>query len=254
VHPLQEISVVIVDDGTLSGVRLLELFKERPDFEIVGVGRNVQEAAQLIENASPDLVFLNLQITGMDGFATRRELASESSPLVVFVSANDNHVIQAFETHALDYILTPFSDDRVEATLRRARDYIRMQTADQLFRGMARLSSSAKKSRHLERIAINSEGRIIFLKVPDIDWIGAIGEYVHLHVKPKSYRYRANIDRLQERLDPEIFVRVDRSTIVNVERVVELTAKTKGDYQVLLKDGTSLILSRGYRTHLEAGL
>jgi two-component system, LytTR family, response regulator len=249
---------VIVDDETLSRTRLLELFKNRAGFEIVGVGRTFQEAVQLIESASPDLVFLNLQIVGMDGFAAIRELALQSSPLVVFVSANDKHVIQAFEAHAFDYILAPFSDDRVESTLRRAGDYIRMQTADRVLRGMVRLSSNSsgdvQEPGCLKRIAIRSEGRIIFLRVRDIDWIAAAGAHVYLHVGPKSYKHRANINRLQKRLDPESFVRVHRSTIINVDRVVELTKKTKGDYRILLKDGINLMLSRGYRTQLEAGL
>jgi len=253
-----KISVVVVDDETASRARLLEVFKKQSDFEIAGVGRNGNEAVQLIRSASPDLVVLEAQMSGLDGFGVLQEVTPQYAPLAVFVSSSDKYAMQAFEAHALDYILKPFSDGRVEAALDRVRDYIRMQTTDHLARRLVGMSvgsnGSAKGAGYLKRIAIKSGGRVIFLNVRDIDWIEAAGVYVYLHVGPKPHLYRSTVRQLQEKLDPESFVRVHRSTIVNGDRILELNPRTHGDYGIILKDRTELTLSRGYRTQVEAWL
>jgi two-component system LytT family response regulator len=253
-----KISVVVVDDETASRARLLDLFKKQSDFEIAGVGRNGNEAVQLIRSASPDLVVLEAQMSGLDGFGVLQEVTPQYAPLAVFVSSSDKYAMQAFEAHAIDYILKPFSDERVESALERARDYIRMQTTDHLARRLVGMSvgsnGSVKGAGYLKRIAIKSGGRVIFLNVRDIDWIEAAGVYVYLHVGPKPHLYRTTVRQLQEKLDPESFVRVHRSTIVNGDRILELNPRTHGDYGIILKDRTELTLSRGYRTQVEAWL
>lgn len=255
---MEKIHVVVVDDEPAARVRLLELLERQPDFEVVGIAHNGEEAVKLLRTESTDLVFLDVQMPGLDGFGVLRQLPPQSLPLSIFVTAYDQYAIQAFEAHALDYLLKPFSDERFEAALMRARDHIRARTAGELSRRIALLLEDsgglAEGSGYLERIVIKSGGRVIFLEVGDIDWIEAAGVYVYLHVGPKAHLYRATVGRLEERLDPKSFVRVHRSTIINTGRILELKPRTHGDYGIILKDQTELTLSRGYRPQLEGWL
>lgn len=255
---LKKIRVVVVDDEMPACARILELLEKQPDFEIAGVAHGGAEAVQRIRNESPDLIFLDVQMPGMDGFGVLRELIPHRTPLTIFVTAYDKYAIKAFEAHAFDYLLKPFSDERFEAALQRARDHIRTQAAGELSLRLARLLEKpigpAERVGYLERIAIKSAGRVIFLEVRDIDWIEAAGVYVYLHVGPKAHLYRATIGQLIERLDPEKFVRVHRSTIINTDRILELQPRTHGDYGIILKNRTELTLSRGYRSQLEGWL
>jgi two-component system LytT family response regulator len=256
--PLEKIRVLIVDDERPACTRVLELLEKQPDFEIAGVARSGQEAVQQIRSKSPDLLFLDVQMPGMDGLGVLREVTPQRTPLTIFVTAYDKYAIQAFEAHALDYLLKPFSDERFEAALLRARDQIRTQAAGELSLRLARLlenpSGSGGGFGYLEHIAIKSGGRVIFLEVRDIDWIEAAGVYVYLHVGPRAHLYRATVGQLLERLDPKNFVRVHRSTIINTDRILELKPRTHGDYGIILKDRTELTLSRGYRSQLEGWL
>jgi len=255
---MDKIRVVVVDDETPARSRLMELLEKQPDFQVVGVGRSGEEAVQLIRSESPDLVFLDVQMPGLDGFAVLREVTPQCAPLTIFVTAYDKYAIKAFEAHALDYLLKPYSDERFESALQRAREQIRTQTAGELSMRLVRLLDDtgglAEGSGYLERIAIKSGGRVIFLEVRDIDWIEAAGVYVYLHVAQKAHLYRATVGQLQERLDPKNFVRVHRSTIINTDRILELKPRTHGDYGIILKDRTELTLSRGYRSQLESWL
>ena len=256
--PSETIRVVIVDDEMPACARIVELLEKQTGFEIAGVARSGQEAVQLIRGESPDLVFLDVQMPDMDGLGVLRQVTPQWTPLTIFVTAYDKYAIQAFEAHALDYLLKPFSDERFEAALQRARAQIRTQAAGELSLRLARLLESpigaAEGFKYLERIAIKAGGRVIFLEARDIDWIEAAGVYVYLHVGPKAHLYRATVGQLQERLDPKNFVRVHRSTIINTDRILELKPRTHGDYGIILKDRTELTLSRGYRPQLEGWL
>ncbi|HYL36731.1 MAG TPA: LytTR family DNA-binding domain-containing protein [Bryobacteraceae bacterium] len=255
---MNKIRTVVVDDEVPARDRLLELLEKQPDVELAGVARNGEEAVQLILSESPDLVFLDVQMPGLDGFGVLREVTPQCTPPTIFVTAYDKYAIQAFEAHALDYLLKPFSDERFEDALQRARDHIRTRAAGELSLRLARLLDDANRpsdaSGYHDRIAIKSGTRVIFLEVRDIDWIEAAGVYVYLHVGPKAYLYRATVGQLQERLDPKSFVRIHRSTIINSDRILELKSRTHGDYGIILKDGTELTLSRGFRPQLESWL
>jgi two-component system LytT family response regulator len=255
---LRKIRVAIADDEVPACSRVLELLEKQPEFEVVAVAHSGTEAVQRIRSESPEVLFLDVQMPGMDGFTVLRELTSKRIPITIFVTAYDKYAIQAFEAHALDYLLKPFSDERFEATLERLRDYIRMETAGELSLRLARFLEKRVRppdgANHLERIALKSAGRVIFLEVSDIDWIEAAGVYVYLHVGSKAHLYRATVGQLIERLDPEKFVRVHRSTIINTDRILELQPRTHGDYGITLKDRTELTLSRGYRSELEGWL
>jgi len=254
----RKIRVVIVDDEVPACARVLELLEKEPDFQVAGVAHIGTEAVQRIRSESPDVLFLDVQMPGMDGFGVLRELTPKRTPITIFVTAYDKYAIQAFEAHALDYLLKPFSDERFEATLERVRDHIRTQAAGELSLRLARFLEKpvglAEGPDPLERIALKSAGRVIFLEVSDIDWIEAAGVYVYLHVGPKAHLYRATVGQLIERLDPKKFVRVHRSTIINTDRIIELQPRTHGDYGIILKDRTELTLSRGYRSQLEGWL
>ena len=254
---MEKIRALVVDDEKPALTRIVELLEKQSDVEIAGIGRHGREAVHLIRCQNPDLLFLDIQMPGMSGFDVLREIAPEQRPLTVFVTGYDKYAIPAFEAHALDYLLKPFSDERFEAALQRARNHIRTQTVGELGRRFAQLledRSGAGPDRHFHRIVIKSSGRVMFLDTADIDWIEAAGVYVHLHVGSKSHLYRATLGQLQERLDPRQFVRIHRSAMVNTDRIVELQPRTHGDYVVILKSGTELTLSRGYRGQLEGWL
>jgi two-component system, LytTR family, response regulator len=255
---MNKIRVVVVDDEKPARTRIVELLEKQPDVEIAGAARDGREGLQLIRSTSPHLLFLDIQMPDMNGFEMLREIADEHRPRTVFVTGYDRYAITAFEAQALDYLLKPFSDERFEATLQRARNHIRTQSIrerDPVPHTVPKdQPGSAEDAQYFERIVIKSSGRVIFLDVADIDWIEAAGVYVYLHLGPKAYLYRATIGQLLERLDPHRFVRVHRSTIVNTSRITELKPRTHGDYVVFLKGGVELTLSRGYRAQLEGWL
>ena len=252
------IRALVVDDEKPALTRIVDLLEKQPDIDVTGIGRHGREAVQLIRSQTPDLLFLDIQMPGMDGFEVLREVAPEQRPLTIFVTGYDKYAIPAFEAHALDYLLKPFSDERFEAALDRARHHIRTQTVGELGRRFARLLEDQTVNPGVptpfERVVVKSSGRVIFLDATDIDWIEAAGVYVHLHVGAKAYLYRATLGQLQERLDPKLFVRIHRSAMVNTDRIAELQPRTHGEYVVILKNGAELTLSRGYRAQLEGWL
>jgi two-component system LytT family response regulator len=255
---MEKIRAVVVDDEMPARTRLLELLEKQSDVKVVAAVRSGQEAVPLIRSEAPDLVFLDIQMPGMDGLTVLRQVTPQYMPLTIFVTAYDKYAIQAFEAHALDYLLKPFSDERFESALQHAREQMRTQAAGELSLRLARLlekpDGPAEGLGYLERIAIKFTGRVIFLEVRDIDWIEAAGVYVYLHVGSKAHLYRATVGQLQERLNPKNFIRVHRSTIINTDRILELKPRTHGDYGIILKDRTELTLSRGYRPQLEGWL
>jgi two-component system LytT family response regulator len=255
---MRKIRVVIIDDENPARTRILELLEKQSDIEIAGAARDGREGIQLIRSQTPDLLFLDIQMPDMNGFDLVQEISAEQVPLTIFVTGYDKYAITAFEKHALDYLLKPFSDERFEAALQRGRDHIRNRSVSGPDLHHPRLSNgqlnAGGNAGYYERIVVKSSGRVIFLDVADIDWIEAAGVYVYLHVGSKAYLYRATLGQLLERLDPRRFVRVHRSTVVNTSRIIELQPRTHGDYVVFLKGGTELTLSRGYRSELEGWL
>ena len=258
---METIRVLLADDEKPAQRRLADLLEKQADMRIAGVARDGREAVAMVRRERPDLLLLDIQMPELDGFGVVREIGVEDLPVTVFITAYDRYAIRAFEASALDYLLKPFSDERFEAALRRARTQIRMRQASELAGRISVLlargvdaGAAAAGPEPLERLVIKSAGRVTLLNVDEIDWIEAAGVYVQLHVGAKPVLYRATIGQLCARLDPRRFVRVHRSAAVNTERIRELQPRSHGEYRIVLRNGTELPLSRSYRLSLEKGL
>jgi two-component system, LytTR family, response regulator len=247
---MPKIRVLIVDDEPIArrGIRLQ--LKGEPEIEIVGECADGMEAVAAIKTKSPDLVFLDVQMPEMDGFEVIEAVGVERMPRVIFVTAYDQYTLRAFEVHALDYLLKPFDRDRFVKALNHAKSSLqRGEFNHQLIR---LLDDRLAARKPLERLVIKSGGRIYFLNVEEVDWIEAADNYVDLHVGRESHLLRETISGLAARLDPARFLRIRHSTIVNIERVKELRPLFRGEYLIVLRDGTELTSSRRYRKNLDA--
>jgi len=255
---MDRIRAVIVDDEKPARTRLLALLERRSDVELVGVARDGREAVALVRSRTPDLLFLDIQMPELDGFGVLREIAPARVPVTIFVTAYDRYAVRAFETHALDYLLKPFSDERFEAALAHARESLKHATQTQWLSRIGSLLDDEgaldQSAGPLERIVVKAGGRVTFLEVKDLDWIDAAGVYLQLHFGDKTHLYRSSLGSLLQRLDPQRFVRVHRSTVVNTERIRELRPRGHGDFTIELHDGRELTLSRQYRSQLERWL
>ena len=247
-----KIRTLIVDDEPLARERLRGLLEAEPDVEIVGECADGQQAVAAIEKESPHLLFLDIQMPELDGFGVLDAVGASRMPAVIFVTAFNQHAIRAFEVHALDYLLKPFDRDRFQTALNRARTHLqRAQTGEFSERLNALLSDMRPETKTTDRLVIKTSGRVIFLKSAEIDWIEAADNYLNLHVGAESHMLRETMNSIETRLDTSQFLRVNRSTIVNVERIKELQPMFHGDYAVILRNGTRLTLSRGYRDKLQ---
>jgi two-component system LytT family response regulator len=253
-----KIRTVVVEDEPVARERLLALLGEESDVEVVGACGDGREAAAAIEKMAPDLVFLDVQLPEMDGVTLARSLDPERRPAVVFVTAHDEYALHAFEIHALDYLLKPFSAQRFRAALSYAREHLAQRRATTLGRQildmLPEMQKPAAPSLTLDRLVVKSSGRIYFVRTADIDWCEAEGNYVRVHVGPQQHLVRETMNRMETQLDPAQFVRIHRSTIVNVDRIQELRSSFNGEHVVLLRTGTRLTMSRGYREGLQARL
>lgn len=284
------VRVLIVDDERLARQRVRRLVQSEADVEVVGEAASGHEAVALIRELRPDLVCLDVQMPGLDGFGVLRELEGGHVPMVLFVTAYDEHAQRAFDVHAVDYVLKPVDEDRFRAAFGKAR----MQRANAV--AAARLGELLETVRRLadgraaiadvrgdvaggalgsrlatanatvnatanavpggnahfaSRILVKLDGRMFFVKTSEIDWIEADRNYVRLHVGKTTHTIRERISHLEETLDPRVFARIHRSTIVNLNRVREMQQWFSGDYVVILEDGTRLRLSRHYRDRVE---
>jgi two-component system LytT family response regulator len=247
-----KIRTLIVDDEPLARERLRSLLEAEPDIEIVGECRDGREAVETIRKIGPDLVFLDVQIPELDGFGVLETLGADRAPVIVFVTAYDQYALQAFEVHAVDYLLKPFDQDRFQKALARARTAVaRDQRGELNERLLALLQDLKVPQGYLERLVVKSSGRLFFLRTDEIDWIESSGNYVCLHVAGESHLLRETMTGLEGRLEPNRFVRIHRTAIVNIDRIKELQPLFHGEYQVILRDGTQLTLSRGYRDRLQ---
>jgi two-component system LytT family response regulator len=247
---MNRIRVLIVDDEPIArrGVRLQ--LKGDPEVEIIGECANGLEAVAAIRKLAPDLVFLDVQMPEMDGFEVIEAVGVERMPRVIFVTAYDQYTLRAFEVHALDYLLKPFDRDRFLKALNHARSSLER---GEFNRQLIRLLDDRLAARKpIERLVIKSGGRIYFLNVEEVDWIEAADNYVELHVGSESHLLRETISGLAAKLDPARFLRIRHSTIVNIERVKELRPLFRGEYLIVLRDGTELTSSRRYRKNLDA--
>jgi two-component system LytT family response regulator len=249
---MEKLRALIVDDEPLAreGIRLH--LEEENDFEIAGECGDGDEALRAIVELRPDVVFLDIQMPGRDGFGVLEGLAHDRLPQIVFVTAYDQFALQAFEAHALDYLLKPFDEERFRKALDRVRNQLRGQTRRDLDSRIAELLADIRhKPRFFDRLVVRSGGRILILRVDDVDWVEAAANYVKLHVGTRVYLLRETMNHLEDKLDPARFIRIHRSTIVRVDRIKELEPLFQGDYLVILHDGSRLTSSRSYRERLQ---
>ena len=255
----KKVRALIVDDEPLARRTIRELLAQDQDVEIIGECGSGLEAVRLITEQPPDLLFLDIQMPGLNGFETLAKIQPERIPAIVFVTAYDQYALRAFEVHALDYLLKPFTDKRFEEMLRQAKAQLELKEINTISKSLLSLlgeqtahepARAAKKS-FLSRFMIKAGGRVVLIKASDVDWIAADDYFIKLHVSGKSHLLRMSMNELEQKLDPEAFLRVHRSTIVNFDRVKELKQTSNGEYVVVLKDETELKLSRGRRARLE---
>ena len=242
---MTSLRVLIIDDEPPARKKLTMLLREEPDIEVVGQASNGIEAVAAIEEHRPDVVFLDIQMPGMNGFEVLEALGMDDLPLVVFVTAYDQHAVKAFEVHAADYLLKPFDRQRLQSCLARLRG-----KGDSVNSKLKELLAEFRSRDYLSRVIVKSRGRVLFLKLEEVDWIETSANYVELHSAKQSYLLRETLSALEHRLNPSQFVRVHRSTIVNIDRIQELQPWSHGDFIVVLKDGTKLRISRRYRENL----
>jgi two-component system LytT family response regulator len=249
---MKKIRVLLADDEPLARERLASLLSAEPDVELVAQARDGEEAATAIHDHTPDLVFLDVQMPQMNGFDVIEAVGTDKMPLVIFVTAYDQHALRAFQVRALDYLLKPFDRERFSDALQRARKQLeRDETGDLGRRLLALVKDLRRDQPRSDRLVVKSGGRLFFLRTDEIDWVEAAGNYVRLHVGPTSHLLRETMNAIESRLDPEKFFRIHRSRIVNMERIQELQPWLNGEYAVLLRTGTRLTLSRGYREKLQ---
>jgi len=242
-------------------LRLRKLLSTEDGVQIVGECASAEEAIGIIESALPDLVFLDVQMPGMDGFEMLSRLRTPALPAIIFVTAFDDYALRAFEVHALDYLLKPYSRARFVDAFRHAREQLERESsaaADRRLLGLlaelrARESggvATPATAHERERLVVKSDGRMFFVRPADIDWVEASANYVRLHARGESYQLRESMKNMEERLPRGTFVRIHRSAIVNLDRVRELQPWFHGEYVVILTDGTKLTASRAYAGRL----
>jgi two-component system, LytTR family, response regulator len=237
--------VVIADDEVLARQKLLRLLREEPDIEVVGEGANAEETIDLVQLTNPDVLLLDVRMPGMDGFDIISALSDSpatSLPSIIFTTAHDQYALKAFDVHAADYLLKPFTRERLRIALEHARE--------QRERRPGTVKSTQKKE-YTNRLVFRSKGRILFLPIADIRWIGAEENYVRICTGKESHMLRNTMSNFETRLDPEIFLRIHRSAIVNLQHVKEFrTDGNDGECFVTMSDGHKLPVSRGYRTRI----
>lgn len=252
-----KIRVLIADDEAPARARLRHLLKEDPDVEVAAECCNGREAVEAIQRDRPDLVFLDVQMPRLNGVQVCQALTGSGTPLplIVFVTAYDQFAVQAFEVHALDYLLKPFDRERFQRALTHAREQMRRDRAGDTDARLAALLEDLRvPPAKPNRLVFKEDGRVIFLTPESIDWIEADGNYVRLHAGQESHYVRETLTSLETQLSPDKFMRISRSMLVNLERIKELQPLFYGDYAVVLRDGSKLNMSRNYRDRLEAML
>ena len=271
------IRVLIVDDEPIARRRISRLLRLEQDVELVDEAGSGTDAVAAIRETHPDLVFLDVQMPDMDGFAVVEALGNETLPAIVFVTAYNEYAVKAFDVNAIDYILKPFDPERFRAAFQRVRGRLEQKSSAEEGRRIRALleevlggeraqalSASASNApkiegrpaaappRRLDRLMVKHDGRVYFVKVTDVDWFEAAGNYIRVHVGRVSHLIRETMHGIEAQLDPNQFARIHRAVIVNLDRIRELQPWFAGDYIVILRDGRQLKLSRTYRDALQA--
>lgn len=245
------IRALIVEDEPLARERLKMYLADEPDVEIIGECADGRQAVSAIRSLGPDLVFLDIQLPELDGFGVVEEVGAERMPVVIFITAYDQHAMRAFDVYALDYLLKPYKSERLKRAVERARaQVLRGKDAALNERLLSLLESVRPGPRYVERLMIRSLGRVYFIRADEIDWIESEGNYVRIHAGKESHFLRDTLGGIEARLDRQKFVRIHRSTIINVESIKELQPLFSGDYTVILHNGERLTMSRGHKEKL----
>lgn len=245
---LQSIDTLIVDDEVLARQKLRVLLERDPDFRVVGESSTAADAIRAVQEYQPALMFLDIQMPDDDGFTVINGIAPEMRPRIIFTTAYDQYAIQAFDAEAMDYLLKPFDEGRFARALRRAKHEIlvdreRKSATDES-------EKSAESHPPLERFIVKSEGRILFFTTDEIDWIEAASNYVKLYSNGKGHLVRHTMNEMEKKLDPDQFLRIHRSIIVNVKKIRGVQPCNSGEFIVTLVSGKELPSSRGYRENL----
>jgi two-component system, LytTR family, response regulator len=250
------IRTIIADDEHLARQKLRLLLGSEPGVQVVAECQNGEQTIDAVRAHKPDLLLIDIRMPDMDGFAVLRRVAADEAPVVIFTTAYDQFAIRAFDAHALDYLLKPFEQERLHHAIERTRtELLKSHDLNLTSRILALLAQKAEP--HTEpkqtddRMVIRAGGKVVFLDVKEIDWIEAAANYVKLNVGKDSYLLREGIGSIAERLDPDRFVRIHRSVIVNVRKIKELQPCESGEYIAVLKNGKELSCSRGYRAQLQ---
>ncbi len=249
-----KIRTLVVDDMLLARQRIRRYIGDDPEIEIVGECAGGREAIAAVRELAPDLLFLDVQMPEMDGFQVLEELSKEAHvPAVIFVTAYDQFALRAFDVHALDYLLKPFDRERLGLAVERAKAQLR-ETKKTILdeRLQALLQDIRAPQNYLKRLAVKTSGRIVFLTTDEIDWIETAGNYLKIHAGKSSHMIRERMSQLESKLDPLKFVRIHRTTIVNVDRIKEMHPLFNGDQIITLRDGRQLTMSRTYRDNLRS--
>jgi two-component system LytT family response regulator len=248
-----KIRTILVDDQSTALTTLRDMLHScGPDVEVIGTAVGGAQGVEMINRLAPDLIFLDVQMPEMDGFQTLAQIKLPQMPIVIFVTGHDGFALQAFEAHALDYLLKPCRMTRLRSAVQRARQLLENRQSGQIEMKLDGLLSDLKRGvKYPERLAVKSNGRIVFLRLTDIDLAEASDNYVKLYAGGDSYMFRETLTALEEKLSPERFLRISRSIIVNIESVKELQPMFHGEYVVLLRNGTKVTLTRGYRKQLQ---
>jgi len=243
---------IIADDERLARKKLRILLGSEPGIEVVAECSDGKQTIAALRAQKPDLLLLDIQMPDIDGFGVLRAIDTDAMPVVIFTTAHDQYAVKAFEAHALDYLLKPFDKGRLQHALNRARaEVLKAHDRETTCRILDFLTKTNPSPQAGKRLVFRTGGRVVFLESDEIDWLSAAANYVTLNVGAESYLLREGIGHISERLDPDKFVRIHRSTIVNVHKIKELQPVNSGEYIVVLKDGKELSCSRGYRAGLQ---
>jgi two-component system LytT family response regulator len=246
-------TTLIVDDEPLAREGLRMWLATDRDISSIQEAKDGKEAVAAIRNARPDLVFLDVQMPEMDGFSVVHEIGADRMPGVVFITAHDQHAIQAFEINAIDYLLKPVTEERFTQALARAKARLRSRPSDDANRQIiGLLETIVSPRRHMKRLAVRSAGKTVFVDVNEIDWIDAAENYVQLHCGKTVHLLHVPMNTLEKSLNPETFLRIHRSTIVNVGRIKDLEPGVHGEYVLTLRSGARLQSGRTYQERLRA--
>jgi two-component system LytT family response regulator len=242
---------IVVDDERLARQKIRTLLAKEADVEIVRECGNGDEAVAAIRQERPDLVFLDVQMPGMDGFSVVRALGAEITSTIVFVTAHEQYALRAFEVHALDYLLKPFDRARLRLAVERARHQLGSGDHHSCARRIAAMVRDLGQSDYTDRLTIRLNNRVFFVRTEEIDWIEAADNYACVHHGSRSHLVRETMAALESTLDPKRFARIHRSAIVNVDRIEEIRTMVHGDHVVVLRDGKELPFGRTYRERLQ---